>query len=299
MRWARRRLRFISSVIRKRWIRRSTPHRGSTARHSRDEIVYVSGGEGMTSQGEFFEALNAACLKRLPVLFLVEDNGWAISVPVEVQTAGGSISRLVRDYPNLHVEECDGTDPLVSYDALQRAAEHCRARKGPALVHAHVTRPYSHSLSDDEKLYKTAEEREEEAHRDPIPKFGLFLVREGILDEKELERVEAEVDREILEATDFALAAELPGEESILKWVCSPDVDPTSSQFESEPKTDGEPKTMVEMVAATLADGGWRAENDGGDGRGDAGRRDGARCANPGVWGGCGRLQPREEPGRK
>ena len=227
---------------------------GSGVRHSRDEIVYVSGGEGMTSQGEFFEALNAACLKRLPVLFLVEDNGWAISVPVEAQTAGGSISRLVRDYPNLHVEECDGTDPLVSYDVLRRAAEHCRLRKGPALVHAHVTRPYSHSLSDDEKLYKTAEEREEEAHRDPIPKFGLFLVREGILDEKELERVEAEVDREILEATDFALAAELPGEQSILKWICSPDVDPTSSQFESEPKGDGDAKTMVEMVAATLAD---------------------------------------------
>jgi 2-oxoisovalerate dehydrogenase E1 component len=227
---------------------------GTFVRHAHDEIVYVSGGDGMTSQGEFFEALNAACLKRLPVLFLVEDNGYAISVPVEVQTAGGSISRLVRDYPSLHVEECDGTDPLVSYDVLSRAAEHCRSRRGPALVHAHVTRPYSHSLSDDEKLYKTAEEREEEAHRDPIPKFGLFLVREGILDEKELERIEAEVDREILDATDFALAAELPAEQSILKWVYSPDVDPTSAQFESEPQTAGEPKTMLEMIPATLAD---------------------------------------------
>ncbi len=227
---------------------------GSSMRHSPDEIVYVSGGDGMTSEGEFFEALNIACLKRLPVLFLVEDNGYAISVPVEAQTAGGSISKLVKNFPSLHVEECDGTDPLVSYEALRRAADHCRGRKGPALVHAHVTRPYSHSLSDDEKLYKTPEEREEEAHRDPIPKFGLFLVREGILDEKELEQLESEVDREILEATDFALAAELPAKESILQWIYSPDIDPTSDRFNAEPKFSGEPKTMLEMIPATLAD---------------------------------------------
>ena len=227
---------------------------GESVRHSSDEIVYVSGGDGMTSQGEFFEALNAACLNRLPVLFLVEDNGYAISVPVEAQTAGGSISRLVRDFPDLLVQECDGTDPLASYDVMRRAAEYCRARKGPALVHAHVTRPYSHSLSDDEKLYKTSQEREEEAHRDPIPRFGLFLVREGILDEHELERLEAEVDREVLEATDSALAAELPPEKSILQCIYSPDVDPTSARFESEPKFTGEPKTMLEMIPATLAD---------------------------------------------
>ena len=227
---------------------------GESVRHSSDEIVYVSGGDGMTSQGEFFEALNAACLKHLPVLFLVEDNGFAISVPVEAQTAGGSISRLVRDFPDLLVQECDGTDPLASYDVMRRAAEYCRERKGPALVHAHVTRPYSHSLSDDEKLYKTSQEREAEAHRDPIPRFGLFLVREGILDEHELERLEAEVDREVLEATDLALAAELPSEKSILQCIYSPDVDPTSSQFESEPKFTSEPKTMLEMIPATLAD---------------------------------------------
>jgi len=227
---------------------------GSSMRHSPDEIVYVSGGDGMTSEGEFFEALNIACLKRLPALFLVEDNGYAISVPVEAQTAGGSISKLVKNFPSLHVEECDGTDPLVSYEALRRAADHCRGRKGPALVHAHVTRPYSHSLSDDEKLYKTSEEREDEAHRDPIPKFGLFLVREGILDEKELEQLESEVDREILEATDFALAAELPAKESILQWIYSPDIDPTSDRFEAEAKFSGEPKTMLEMIPATLAD---------------------------------------------
>ena len=227
---------------------------GHSVRHAAGEVTYVSGGEGATSEGEFFEALNTACIKKLPVLFLVEDNGYAISVPVEVQTAGGSISKLVANYPGLHIEECDGTEPLESYAACKRAVEYCRAREGPALVHARVIRPYSHSLSDDEKLYKPAEEREREARRDPIPKFGLFLVREGILDEKELEALEAEVDREVVEATDRALAAEPPAKESILQWVYSPDVDPTGKQFEAAPQFTGGPKTMVEMVAATLAD---------------------------------------------
>src|ERR1700674_5135978 len=228
--------------------------RGRNALHPSDEIVYVSGGEGSTSEGEFFEALNAACLKALPLLILIEDNGYAISVPVEFQTAGGSISKLVANYPGLHVEECDGTDPLASYAALRSAAEHCRARKGPALVHAHVTPPYSHSLSDDEKLYKTAQQLEKDAHRDPIPKFGLFLVREGIVDEKELEELEAAVDLEIREATDKALEAEPPVKECLLDNVYSADVDPTSPQFEGVPHFSGEPRTMVESVSATLAD---------------------------------------------
>jgi 2-oxoisovalerate dehydrogenase E1 component len=227
---------------------------GRAVRRAADEVTYVSGGDGTTSQGEFFEALNTACVKKLPVLFMVEDNGYAISVPVEVQTPGGSISKLVASYPGLHIEECDGTDPLASYVACKKAVEHCRARKGPALVHAHVIRPYSHSLSDDEKLYKPSAERDAEARRDPIPKFGLFLVREGILDEKELEGLEAEVDREVVEAADRALAAELPSKETILAWVYSPDVDPAGKAFEAAPQFAGEPKTMVEMVAATLAD---------------------------------------------
>jgi len=227
---------------------------GDAVRFHADEIVYVSGGEGATSEGEFFEALNAASLKRVPVLFLVEDNGYAISVPIEVQTAGGSISKLVANFPNFHIEECDGTDPLESYAVLSRAVEHCRARRCPALVHAHVTRPYSHSLSDDERLYKPPEEREAEAHRDPIPRFGLFLVREGILEDDELEALEAEVDREIADAVDRALAAPTPPKESIFSFVYSPDVDPAGRQFESEQKAEGHPKTMVEMVSATLQD---------------------------------------------
>jgi 2-oxoisovalerate dehydrogenase E1 component len=231
---------------------------GDSLSHHRDDIAYVSGGDGSTSEGEFFEALNAASLRKVPVLFLVEDNGYAISVPVDAQTAGGSISKLVANFPHLKIEECDGTDPLTSYAALSRAVGHCRARRGPALVHAHVTRPYSHSLSDDEKLYKTAEDRDAEARRDPVPNFGLFLVREGVLEEREMEAIEAEVEREILEATDRALVAELPSLDSVYDGVYSPDVDPTSSQFESVPNpgpaTKVAPTTMVEIISATLAD---------------------------------------------
>ena len=232
---------------------RKSPLGSQTAFH-RDELVYVSSGEGTTSQGEFYESLNTASNKQLPVLYLIEDNGYAISVPVEVQTAGGSISKLVRNYPNLLVEECDGTDPLASYATLQRAAAHCRERKGPALVHAHVTRPYSHSLSDDEKLYRSEDERSAEAQRDPLPKFAVFLVREGVLEESELEALEADVDREIIEATDKALAADVPSADSIYEWVYSPDIHPESKQFDTEPKKHGNPKTMVEMVSATLID---------------------------------------------
>jgi 2-oxoisovalerate dehydrogenase E1 component len=228
--------------------------------HERDEIAYVSGGDGSTSEGEFFEAVNAACLRQAPVLFLIEDNGYAISVPVEAQTVGGSISKLVSNFPHLAVEECDGTDPLASYASLGRAVSHCRARLGPALVHAHVTRPYSHSLSDDERLYKTPDEREAEAHRDPIPNFGLFLVREGVLDEREIGAIEADVEREVLDATDRALSAGPAPADSIYECVYSPDVDATGKDFEAAPNwaehagSKVAAKTMVEIVSLTLAD---------------------------------------------
>src|SRR6202142_721191 len=152
---------------------------GEFVNHEPEEIVYVSSGDGATSEGEFWESLNVACAKKLPIFYLVEDNGYAISVPIEVQTAGSSISKLTKGFPGLHIAECDGTDPLESYALRKEAVQYCRQRRGPALIHAHCTRPYSHSLSDDEKLYKTPEEREVEAHRDPLSKFSLFLVREG------------------------------------------------------------------------------------------------------------------------
>jgi 2-oxoisovalerate dehydrogenase E1 component len=229
---------------------------GDGLTHYPDEVAYVSGGDGSTSQGEFFEAINAACLRKVPVLFLVQDNGYAISVPIEAQTAGGSISKLVSNFAGLMVEECDGSDPLECYAVLSRAASYCRRQRQPALVHAHVTRPYSHSLSDDENLYKTPEDREAEARRDPIPSFGLFLVREGILDEHQMEELEAEVEREVLEATDRALAADVASADSVYTAVYSPDIDPTGPPFDAAPPSDapGKSKTMVEIISATLAD---------------------------------------------
>ena len=227
---------------------------GQFVQHDREEIVYVSSGDGATSEGEFWESLNVACAKKLPIFYLVEDNGYAISVPIEVQTAGGSIARLVKNFPDLHVADCDGTEPLESYAVCKDAIAYVRERRGPALVHARVTRSYSHSLSDDEKLYKTPEEREAEARRDPLSKFSLFLIREGFIDQKEIEALEAGVDREVREAADQALVAEPPEVPSIRVNIYSPDVDPTSAAFAAQPQFHGAPKTMVEMVAATLND---------------------------------------------
>jgi 2-oxoisovalerate dehydrogenase E1 component len=171
-----------------------------------DEVVYVSTGEGTTSQGEFWEAMNTACNRKLPVLFLCEDNEYA----------GGSISKLIAGFPNLYIEECDGTDPVASYAAITRAVEHIRAGNGPAFVHGHVIRPYSHSLSDDEKLYRPDAERQKDASRDPITRMQMFLIREGILDEKGINKIEKEVEEEIQEASDRALEAALPQPDSIL-----------------------------------------------------------------------------------
>ena len=212
------------------------------------ELVYCSAGDGTTSEGEFWEALNSASNLRLPVLFLIEDNGYAISVPVEVQTAGGSVSKLVANFPGLHLEEVDGCDPVASYAVLVRAAEYCRHRKGPALVHAHVTRPYSHSLSDDEILYKPPKEREEESKRDCVVTFPRRLVSEGLATEAEIEAIKQQVEEEVQVATDMALASPQPKPDTALLYVYSPDVDPTSEQFDTEddPQFSGDPTTMVE-----------------------------------------------------
>ncbi len=221
-----------------------------------DELVYVSAGDGTTSEGEFWEALNTASNLRLPVLFLIEDNKYAISVPVEVQTAGGSVSKLVRNFPGLLVEEVDGCDPVVSYDVLLRASEYVRQRKGPALVHAHVTRPYSHSLSDDEVLYKPPKEREEEARHDCLALFPKRLIADGVASEAEIEAIKRQVDEEVGVAADMALASPQPEPETALLYVYSPEVDPTSEQFDTEddPHFGGDPTTMVDLLNACLKD---------------------------------------------
>src|ERR1700693_1705327 len=211
-----------------------------------DEVTYVSLGDGTTSEGEFWEAMNAAANLRLPLVFLIEDNGYAISVPVEVQTAGGNISRLVSGFPNFHFEEIDGTDPVASYAAFQRAVRYCREGHGPAFVHAHVIRPYSHSLSDDERLYRPDAERERDAQRDPVTRTQMFLLREGILDEKGINQLEKEVEAELQPAVDKALEALPPAPESVTKFVYSPDLDPASSVFDTQPVTPEAPSRRQE-----------------------------------------------------
>ncbi|HTZ96343.1 MAG TPA: dehydrogenase E1 component subunit alpha/beta [Terriglobales bacterium] len=226
-----------------------------------DEVTYVSLGDGTTSEGEFWEGLNTAANRRLPVLFVIQDNEYAISVPVEVQTAGGNISKLVAGFPNFHFEEVDGTDLIETYAAFSRAVAYCRAGTGPAFVHAHVIRPYSHSLSDDERAYRPEAEREQEAARDPLPRLQMFLLREGILDEKGIDKLEKEVEEGIQTAVDEALEAALPTPDSITRFVYSPDLDPTSSAFDTQPATasapdpkkDG-PRTMADLINATLRD---------------------------------------------
>jgi 2-oxoisovalerate dehydrogenase E1 component len=224
-------------------------------------IVYVSGGDGSTSEGEFWEAVNAACLRKAPVLFLITDNEYAISVPVEAQTAGGGISRLVRSFPGLQVEEVDGCDPIASYFALKGAVARARAADGgPGLVHAHTIRPYSHSLSDDQVLYRAPEERQAEARRDPIPAFAAFLERAGVATAEFLRALREEVDREVDEASQAALAAAKPAPSSALRHVYSESVDPCSSRFEAPARAEGDPKTMVDLLNACLRDEMERGE---------------------------------------
>ena len=221
-----------------------------------DEVVYTSIGEGSTSQGEFWEALNTASNNRLPVIFVVEDNGYAISTPVETSTPGGNISRLVANFPNFHFAEIDGTDPIASYAAMQEAVAYCRARKGPALVHGHVVRPYSHSQSDDERAYRVPAELQADALRDPVARMQAMLLREGILTEDELHALEHEVEAEVIAAADVALAAALPRVEDIERHVYSEVLKPTAAVFATDPapNPDSTDRTMADLINTALRD---------------------------------------------
>jgi 2-oxoisovalerate dehydrogenase E1 component len=229
-------------------------------RFEADEIVLTSIGEGSTSQGEFWEAISSASNLKLPVLFLVEDNGYAISVPVEVNTPGGNISRLVANFPNFFFAEVDGTDPEASFHAFQAAVAHCRARKGPAFVHGHCVRVYSHSESDDDKNYRLKSEREADAMRDPLHKLQMRLLREGILSTGELTALEDQIDSHIAAAAERAVAAAIPSVSSILTHVYSEDFDPTREELATDPlwQEEGEqspkPGTMADLITAALRD---------------------------------------------
>jgi 2-oxoisovalerate dehydrogenase E1 component len=233
-----------------------------------DEVVLTLLGEGSTSQGEFWESLNTASNRKLPVIFCVEDNGYAISTPVEINTSGGNISRLVANFPNFFFAEVDGTDAEASLRAFEAAAVHCRAGLGPAFVHGHCVRHYSHSLSDDDRLYRSAAERDADALRDPLAKMQMRLLREGILTADQINDLEQQLDREAEEAAERALEAALPKVSSISQHVYSEDLDPTSPAFATEhalaPGSRGggkaggtkgaEPRTMADLINACLHD---------------------------------------------
>ena len=220
----------------------------------KDEITYVSAGDGTTSQGEFWEAINSAATAALPVLFLITDNQYAISVPVEAQTPGGDIGRCMSSVPGLRVMRVDGTDPLASYHAMTEAAKHMRAGQGPVLLHAMVIRPYGHSMSDDEISYKPSHEREEEARRDPVVNYPMYLMREGIATQEEIDQIKRDVDAEIAEAEAQAIAAPKPKPETIYDHLYSSTVDPTTPAFETEPRFEGQPETMVTLINRCLKD---------------------------------------------
>ena len=218
----------------------------------KNEVTLVCTGDGATSEGEFWESINIATLDKLPLLYLVEDNGWAISVPVEKQTPGGSISKLLEGFPNLLRLEVDGCDFVASYEAMQTAAAWVRQGHGPALVHASVTRPYSHSLSDDDRLYKSAEERAEESARDPLPRMADYLVAQGIATREELERISKQLFAEIDATSQLAQGEPPPDVAGILRHLYSETVDPTGAAFDVEPAFVGEPRTMVDEINLTL-----------------------------------------------
>ena len=223
-----------------------------------DEVVLTLLGEGSTSQGEFWEAMNTAANRKLPVIFCVEDNGYAISTPVEVSMPGGNISRLVANHPNFYFAEVDGTDAEASFRAFQSAVAYCRAGLGPAFVHGHCMRAYSHSLSDDDRLYRSQAEREADALRDPLVKMRARLLREGILTEDELIALEHSLDHEVAEAAERALQAPLPLVAEVTRHVYSEDLDPTSSSFAAEHKEsdapDAKSRTMADLINACLHD---------------------------------------------
>ncbi|UCC26192.1 MAG: dehydrogenase E1 component subunit alpha/beta [Gemmatimonadales bacterium] len=222
-----------------------------------DEVVICTTGDGTTSEGEFWEALNTACNLKLPVLFIVEDNEYAISVPVEVQTAGGSVSRLVQGFPDLLIRECDGTDVVDTYRTAGELLDHCRARRGPALLHAHCTRPYSHSMSDDERMYRPASEIESQRERDCLVRTRALLVDQGVAAEEELDALEEDVRQAVADAADAALSHPQPEPETATRHLFSEEVDPTGASFDTEdsPKyAEDRLLTMVDLLNACMQD---------------------------------------------
>ncbi len=221
-------------------------HDAATVAHS-DEVTYVSLGEGATSQGEFWEALTSACTLHLPVVFVVADNGYAISVPSSDQ-APAPISELVAGFRGLSTWHWDGTDYFESRRLGAEAVAHVRAGFGPALIHAEVTRPYSHSASDTQSKYRSVVELADEEAHDPITRLEAQLVEAGVLTERSAARIRAEAVAAVAKAAHVAVAAPRPDPSTVLDHVWEvPVVD------EGEPGGEGPAVTFGAAITTTLA----------------------------------------------
>jgi 2-oxoisovalerate dehydrogenase E1 component len=206
------------------------------------EVVYVSGGDGSTSQGDFHEALNFSCIHKLPLLFVIQDNGWAISVPAEEQTAGASIAKMTSGYEGLSIFEVDGCDYLQTNEALQSAVQKARSGEGPSLLIAKVPRIGPHSSSDDPKKYKTDEALAEEKNRDPITRYEQWLLAEGILTAAELDLLRKQHFDQIEEAAVAADQIPFPTRASAAEKVFAP--------FETPVSTPSEPGESIVIMDA-------------------------------------------------
>ena len=207
-------------------------------REGTKEIVYVSAGDGSTSEGDFHEALNWASRERLPVIFHIEDNKYAISVHVSEQTAGGSVHNLAAGYEHLARFQVDGTDFFESHLAFQKATERARKGKGPTIVVSDVVRLLSHSSSDDQRKYRSKKELEADKKRDPIPRFRKECIEFGIASEKDFDKIDAEIASQVDADAEWAESRPHPVPETATDYVYS-----NSSLPES-----GDKKSVAEKI---------------------------------------------------
>ncbi len=216
-------------------------------------ITFVSSGEGTTSQGEFHEAINWASREKLPVLFLIENNKYAISVHVQQQSGGrdNSISAMMSGYENLYTARIDGTDFYESYSTVQEAIDHIEAGKGPALIEAEVVRLQSHSSSDDQKKYRDKDELEADLKKCPIEKLSKKLIAEGILSTEEYEDLKKETTEEINNAADAAYKAKDPIPEVADKFVYDESALKDSLEYEKS-QFSGKTVVMVDAINHAL-----------------------------------------------
>ncbi len=218
----------------------------------KDEIIYCSAGDGTICEGEFFEAVNFACLRRQRILFVVEDNGYAISVPTDDAIAGGSVSRLLKGIPGLTIIEVDGSDFFGTFEAVGQAVKGLRSGEyAPVLLHAHVTRPHSHTVSDDQTLYRSRRELEEEQARDVLARYRAHLLSHGVATEAELAEIEKRVQQNVTQIARETLSAPPPAAQEASTHLLS-GYSPVTE--EPAPPRSGKPVKLGHAIRMTLAE---------------------------------------------